>query len=145
MKLINKTVQCWEDLEARMQSIATLEKKVFKAADAENLAAQLKALPPPAVGIVYEGSRGQSEVGHARRGIEMVGVFGIYLVVNNLKFAPGVDTKNLSINILKEIEDSVRASKAPTGHFWQFLVQSMVSNSKDHTVWVSRWQTVIFT
>lgn len=141
---MNRVQQCWDDLETRLQSVASLNRQVFKASSPQLLGAKLKALPPPAVGIVYEGIRSGSQPGVGLdHGMSTTAVFGLYMAFSSAAFAPGVDIQTPITDILHEIRTALLGKISASSHKWQFLVESFADSNTTHEIWVQRWQTPI--
>lgn len=141
---MNRVQLCWDDLDTRLHTIASLKNQVFKVSSPQLLGAKLKALPPPAVGIVYEGLRsvGQSGVG-LNKGLSTNAVFGLYLTYSSVVYAPGVDIQTPITNLLHEMRGALLEKVSASSHNWQFMVESFVDSNSTHEIWMQKWQTPI--
>jgi len=141
---MNRVQLCWDDLETRLHTIASLKKQVFKVSSPTLLANKLKALPPPAVGIVYEGMRsvGQPGVG-LNKGLSTNAVFGLYMTFSSVQYAPGVDIQTPITDILHEMRILMMEKVSPSSHNWQFMVEAFVDSNTTHEIWMQKWQTPV--
>ena len=141
---MNRVQACWDDLEGRLQSVASLKKQVFKVSSPQLLGAKLKALPPPAVGVVYEGLRSVSQPGVGlNKGLSTNAVFGLYMTFSSSSYAVGVDIQSPITDILHEMRIALLEKVAASSHNWQFMVESFVDSNSTHEIWMQKWQTPI--
>jgi hypothetical protein len=141
---MNRVQLCWNDLEERLQSVAVLNKQVFKVSSPNQLGAKLKALPPPAVGVIYEGLRsvGQPGVG-LNKGLSTNAVFGLYMTFSSASYAPGIDIQTPITDILHQMRLALLEKDSPSSHGWQFLVEAFVDSNSTHEIWMQKWQTPV--
>lgn len=141
---MNRVQLCWDDLEDRLHTIALFKRQVFKVSSASLLGAKLKALPPPAVGVVYEGLRsvGQPGVG-LNKGLSTNAVFGLYMTFSSVSYAPGVNIQTPITDILHQMRVLIADKTSPSSHNWQFMVEAFVDSNTTNEIWMQKWQTPI--
>lgn len=136
--------ECWNSLEQRLQSIAVLKKQAFKASSPQTLGAKVKALVPPAVGIIYEGMRPQGEGDSGTKtGQSTLAVFGCYLIYPSVQYAPGIDIQTPILEVLEAMRKELLRTDSPTSHRWKFVSEAFMDSDATREVWIQRWQTPV--
>lgn len=137
---MSKALDAWDDIKARLQSIAQLgEAKVVKCKDSKDLILRMQGVPSPMCGVVYEGMRRQA----SGVGIAAVSVYGVYLAVDSVPAVRSLDTSSSTLDLLDLMRDVLLDQRAPGGHRWSFVAESFSGITETKAVWVQRWDVLV--
>lgn len=136
---------CMADLTDRVKASALVKNKVYTVYDQEHLMDTSKGIVFPCVGVLYEGTRStsadQSQASH-KVGLSAEAVYSIVLLTkpdiigNNTNYLAAVD-------MLDTLRGLVLNTKAPTGHFWRFVVEAAAQEKNGIVSWVQRWSVPV--
>lgn len=128
-----------------LKTIPDLSGAVIGVYDDAELLTRLKAVTPPAVGVIYEGMRSQGEGEKASHHTGIASVLGIsiVLVVARVTVVQGVDTRTPGMELLDAIRQKLIDTKSPVGGFWRFIVEAQAVQKDNVVVWVQRWETPV--
>lgn len=139
----DKVIEVLASVEAALQSIAELDKKIVTAYDETDAMDKLKGLKRwPAAVIQYEGIRavaeGEKSSGKLGASVEL---FVTVMVINQGEFPVGTDTKVPTIRLLTAIRRTMLGRTSPAGHKWAFVVEAAAETKSNLVFWVQRWKT----
>ena len=132
---------CLNDLTTRLKNSRLVQNKVYTVYDQEHLMDVGKGIVFPCVGVLYEGTRSvsndQNQASH-RVGLSAEAVFAITLMTKPDVF--GSDKNYIAaVDLMDDIREQVLDSKAPTGHYWRFVVEAAAQEKNGVVSWVQRW------
>lgn len=132
---------CLKDLKSHIDATTSLRNKSFTVYGPDEFLGATARLSLPAIGVVYEGFRGNPE-GEQKKGILGHMLFAVYFVV--AQKAAGRTTVDLEelYGYMAELRTQIVARKAPTNRFWEFVIETPVDMSEDYMVYVQRWQNI---
>lgn len=133
-----------------LQLIADLNGgKAFHVVNYDALFDESAAVPLPAAGVVYEGTRAaptENVKNSHRAGMSCEVGVAIALLTEG-KFPQGEQVQGEShlaaIDLLDLMRRKLLDTKSPTGHSWRFVYEGPVATKKGTTVWIQRWATPI--
>jgi len=121
--------------------------KVVVAYDENDLLDVLKGVKSfPAVGIVYEGMRSQSEEGKptAKVGISCEIVLGLVLVERGDEIHKTFQKKVRAIEYLDAMRYQFMGQRSTvSNHFWHFMVEAPAALRSGTVCWVQRWSVPV--
>jgi hypothetical protein len=133
-------VKCLDDVIARLQSIASLKGKVFMVTNEDEAMDKIKGTSFPQACVMYEGTRALDS--REQKGISCEAVFGLIVLYRVEKLA-GVDTKRGAIKLLDDVRKAMRASRAPTGNHWKFIVEAQATQKDTVVIYLQRWSVPV--
>jgi hypothetical protein len=132
-------------MTASIQLIPAFTNKSIWAYNDDDLIDKIKGLAVfPGIAVVYEGMRSKPEVGvSAKVGISAEAVISL-VVIDQGEAIVRTDQRKINvITYLDALRSGIMATRSPTSHFWQFLVEAPAEVKKGMVFWVSRWSTPI--
>jgi hypothetical protein len=134
-------IACLQDAQAKVQSVAELEKRsllVFDDMDAMDQLAALKRWP--AAVVQYEGMRSEAENKVTDKIGASVLLYVSVMVINQGETLIKTDTKIPTLLLLTQLRRKFLNKKAPSGHKWKFMLEAAADSKSGLTFWVQRWQ-----
>lgn len=127
-----------------LQSIAGLQGKTFHILTEEELFDRAKAVPFPAVGVVYEGMRSLGEPGKPTHKTGLSAKLNLAVVVFYQTKAPvgqvAADAlKPQALDLLDTIRNTIRVTPGPGTRTWEFLVEAPAVERNGVVVYIQRW------
>jgi len=137
----NHVQDCIDDLTAKLESVAQVKSKVFTVYNEEDLMDQMKGVVGRGLGVSYLGMTAWPEIGTKdshRIGLSCTANYAI-IVVNPKP--PVITKQQISplVSLLDNLRDSIKNTRAPTGHFWRFVAETPAVIKGSNVVWVQRW------
>lgn len=136
-------INCIEDLGARVESIPSLEGRVFHIYSEAEIIERTKGMAFPCVGIVYDGLMAAPEVGATSRMGNSAELVASIMIFFRQDTRAKVDPKDTMVATLDEIRSKIMESRSPTGHFWKFQVEASVEGKQGLLTYVQRWATPV--
>jgi hypothetical protein len=94
----------------------------------------------PALGIVYEGMRSQTEEGATVKGLSAEIVLAFVLIEQGEGIQQSKAKKTRAIDYLDAMRDQFMGERSTvTGHIWHFMVEAPAELRSDMVCWVQRW------
>lgn len=136
--------KCVEDLQKKIEAINANANGLLWVYSEANFLNASKGINFPAVGVIYEGMRGNSENEKTTNKIGGSGslVVSLILAHNNGNFAGGSEIFNATA-ILDEMRSAIIDTKSPTGHKWRFVVEAPSEEKNGGVIWLQRWDTPV--
>lgn len=136
--------KCIDDVEARLKTLTSMQNKVFHVYSEDELLDETKGLVFPCLGVVYDGMRAGPETGSTSK----QGISGVLTVTILMFFRSDVhatqDPKDTAAALLDQCRALFRANpRSPSGHYWQFNLESPVGGKKGVLTYVQRWSTPV--
>jgi hypothetical protein len=133
------------DLTTKVKTITAFSKKVITVYDVDDMIEQLKHVPKPAVGILYEGARRVPNEGGKQVGVSGEAVFSIMLAAEVSIIAPGVATvaRTEVHELLDDLREAIQGTRAPNSHFWAWQLEAQAAKKGNVAVWLQRWSAPI--
>lgn len=133
-----------DDVIARLQSIATLGKRVELVHDERELMRRMVGASLPVAGVIYEGmlSNRDPEKSTHKTGLSQVDLNFAIIILYRLDELTGVSMQRRSIGFMDEVRDSIKGKRSPTNHFYAFRQELGGELEKGLVVWMQRWSTV---
>ncbi|NOQ30242.1 MAG: hypothetical protein GQ570_03870 [Helicobacteraceae bacterium] len=130
--------ECIDDIKAKVETVTALKNKIAFYYHIDEMLDENNILKFPAVAIVYEGMNSQDS---KNKGLSNQATFGVYMIGCAGKPAkPELET----ITLLKSLRDSVKNSKSPTAHDWNFVGEHIIQlpvSSASGTAYRQGWMT----
>jgi hypothetical protein len=147
---MSQLVDILEEASTRLLKLnappVNLTGKVVVAYDENDLLDVLKGVRSyPAVGIVYEGMRSQSETGTtAQVGLSCEIVLGLVLVERGDELHNTTQKRTRAIEYLDAMRYQFIGQKSTvTRHFWKFMVEAPAALRSGTVCWVQRWSVPV--
>lgn len=131
------------DLITKIKTVAALSSKTLSVYSAEELVERVNAVPKPAMGVMYEGSRNTGSGGGRQFGSNVECVFSLILIAETSVLTSKVDAKGPVHEVLDAVRTAIHGTKSPKGNYWEFVVEAQASQKGAQTIWVQRWQTSV--
>lgn len=139
----DKVKQCIDSMVEAMQSIAGFKTTTEHVHEPDAIMNRLSGVPGNWCGVVYEGSRASSEEGFSKRGIGTLLSISLYPVIDaNVGFA-GLKSETDVLEVLRSMRQVIMGSTPPSGHPWQFVMETYVDSKKGKLLWQQRWVTPV--
>jgi hypothetical protein len=128
-----------DDLAAKCRSVPTLGNKTITVISIDDLIAQMTSAVKPAVGILYEGARSVNTDGSKQLGVTGEIVFSLLLLseTSTLSIIPNFISP--AHDLLDTIRGAIHGTRAPSGHYWKWVMEAPAAQKGSLQVWVQRW------
>lgn len=130
---------CSADLVTKLRSIPPLGGKIIVVMSMEDLISQLTTVAKPAVGVLYEGARTAQDQGGRQIGVSAEIVFSILMLAETSVISSKVDMLTPAHDMLDQVRHAIHGTRAPTGHFWKWVMEAPAAQKNHLQVWVQRW------
>lgn len=127
-------------MAADLRTLEVFGGRVVTASSEAELLQRLKALSLPAAGVLYGGLKPQAEAGKSlKMGIsnKMAVVIAVVMPVPMGAIAP--DTLPQDVAVLNKVRDTFLGKTSPTGHVWEFSLETPGWSTAQHTGWIQQW------
>ena len=130
-----------DDLIARVQTISLFAKKTITVYSVDDMLEQLKSIPKPAVGVMYEGARRVQNEGGKQVGVSGEAVFTILLAteVSIIAASTRTQARTQAHELLDSIRQAIQGARAPNQHFYSWALEAQAAMKGNVAVWLQRW------
>jgi len=139
---------CVEDISCRVGEVSDVTGKVFAVLSQDELAAQIKHIRSPAVGVIYNGIAPIGSGDPQAKGMGGILNVSVVLFVEGRGIA-NLDLKNEATKYLDLMRTAIRRkdrpseARAPGGHFWRFAGEQPAGSVGKYSAYVQRWATMV--
>lgn len=133
-------VQAYDSILELVRGVEGYKSKTFEVYSDADIEDATKNITLPCAGIVYDGIKAISEQERAtlKIGASAEIVFSVLIMFKKAPMASVAPSRDV-INTLDGLRRRFRESKAPTGHKWRFISESMVATKANILVYAQRW------
>lgn len=129
-----------EDIKAKVLALPKFKDKVTHVYSYEELVDKSKNIPFPALGIVYEGLRGETgaNAGSSASVVSTTLIVSLILLTDSDGKLGGLP-KMKAHEYLGQTRNAINKKQSPTGHKYRFVVEAPASEKGNKVLWVQRW------
>lgn len=134
-----------DDLVSKVRSIDLFAQKTITVYSVDDMIEQLKNVPKPAVGVMYEGARRASTEGGKQIGVSGEAVFTILLAaeVSIISAATRTQARTQAHELLDAVRQSIQGTRSPNGHLYAWALEAQAAMKGNVAVWLQRWTVPI--
>jgi hypothetical protein len=135
-----------DSLITSLQSVANgkLNGRTFNVVGEDDLLSRSKLGIMPIAGVVYEGMQARPTNTPTHRIGLAANLSAAVLIFYKNSSAVGKDTelafRTQALQLLDDIRATIRDTKGPSGHFWEFVGELPAVEKNGVTVWIQRWR-----
>lgn len=130
---------CLEDVKTKLSTVKGIKEKIFHVYSEYDLENATKSMKKPCVGLMYEGLRSVPDT--SGKGLSTQLGIAVVAVTESKEGMWGIDRKDELIQLLDDMREALKLTKAPTGHDWQFVMEVPSQPLGNFIVYIQRWQT----
>ena len=130
-----------EDLKKRLLTASIVkEGKCTQVYSEKELKDKTKAIPLPAIGLVYEGMRSNQtgDNANSNSSVSCMAVVSVILLTDKKNQAGGTSAE-AAHTLIGSCRNVIKNQRAPTGHKYKFVVEAPASEDDSTVLWVQRW------
>lgn len=138
----NIAAACVADLISKIKNLDLFRNKAFEVYDYLSLVDTSEELQFPCLGVVYEGITSQG--GKDNTGLATHLACGIFLLAGDKDTEKrGTEDKVGIVLLLDQIRNSIKRTKSPTMHNWEFMLEVPFDISKRGLGYYQKWKTTV--
>jgi hypothetical protein len=149
MSNINLATECVNHMVGLLRAVPGYTQKVYHVATEQELVDRFKTLNDSVIGVLYEGLRPTAGNEGGRPGSSGGGggtSSDLNLAVIMFFRNETMGSTDYKLKYLTEVDTLRRAllrQRAPSGHFWRFMVEAYVAGKDGRLAIIQRWSTTV--
>ena len=135
------SMSCLNDLMNKLKTVSLVKDKVISVYTEKEIMDKATQLPPPLIGVVYEGMRAVPDMDKLARGYTVEMMFTVVLVVSGQTFGDSPSSKLVAADVLDKCRAAIKGTQNPYSQWWKFMVEAAVQETTGGFMYMQRWST----